>query len=68
MPKFEYATLVFESAKFLGNSKLDHEAFHKRLNDYGSEGWELVNVFPLARGYGDTREVTAIFKRPCSES
>jgi hypothetical protein len=63
MTKFEYSTLVFEVMKLLGGAKLDHEALHKKLNEYGAEGWELVNVFSLSRIEGTTHEITAVFKR-----
>jgi hypothetical protein len=62
MQKFEYATLVADSAGLL-SSKLDHKDFHQRLNAYGAEGWELVNILSWTNN-GDTREVTAVFKRP----
>ncbi len=68
MQKFEYATIAFDSGKLFGNSKLDHEAFYKRLNAYGAEGWELVNVFPITERLGMTHEVTAVFKRPLALS
>jgi hypothetical protein len=64
MQKFEYATLVVDSARFLSKPQIDHETFHDSLNKYGADGWELVNVFTLARNQGDTHEVTAVFKRP----
>jgi hypothetical protein len=60
MKKFEYSTLIFDSAKFFTGAKLDHETFHQRLNAYGADGWELVNVFTLSRVEG------VVFKRPTS--
>lgn len=64
MQKFEYATLVADSTGLL-SSKLDHNDFHQRLNAYGADGWELVNILSWTNN-GDTREVTAVFKRPLS--
>ena len=64
MQKFEYATLVIDSTGLL-TTKLDHNVFHTRLNEYGADGWELVNLLSWTLN-GDTREVTAIFKRPLS--
>ncbi len=64
MTKFEYATLVFEVTKLFVGAKLDPEAFHKKLNEYGADGWELVNVFSVCRYDGITSEITAVFKRP----
>ena len=63
MTKFEYATLVFEVTNLFSGAKLDSEAFHKKLNEYGADGWELVNVFSLSR-VGTTEQITAVFKRP----
>ena len=60
MQKFEYATLVIAAP--LG-TKLDQKDFHRRLNEYGADGWELVTTF-TQESSGITREVTAIFKRP----
>jgi len=64
MTKFEYATIAVDVTKLMIAAKLDHEAFHKKLNEYGAEGWELVNVFSLSRVEGVTYEITAVFKRP----
>jgi hypothetical protein len=64
MTKYEYATVIFDTTAFLVGAKLNHEKFHARLNEYGSEGWELVNVFDLNRYQGETFEVIAVFKRP----
>ena len=64
MTKFEYATAVFDTTALLVGAKLNHELFHAKLNDYGREGWELVNVFDLNRSAGATFEVIAVFKRP----
>ena len=62
MTKFEYATAVFDTTTFMIGSKLDHEKFHAKLNEYGKDGWDLVNVFTMDRG-ASTFEITAVFKR-----
>jgi hypothetical protein len=64
MIRFEYSTLVFDTTAFFVGAKLNHERFHAKLNEYGADGWELVNVFDLNRADGATREVVAVFKRP----
>ncbi len=61
--KFEYSTVVFDTTTLLLGSKLDHQRFNAKLNDYGKDGWELVNVFDLNRAGGTTYEVVAVFKR-----
>jgi hypothetical protein len=63
MPKFEYSTLVFDTTKLFAGPKLNHDEFHSRLNKYGQEGWELVNVFDVTRQEGMTIEIVAVFKR-----
>ncbi len=63
MTTFDYSTVAFDTTAFLVGSKLNHEAFAAKLNEYGSEGWELVNVFQMNRDEGRTYEVVAVFKR-----
>ena len=67
MKKFEYSTLVFDTAAFFVGAKLNHERFHAKLNEYGREGWELVNVFDLNRHQGTSYEVIAVLKRVAGE-
>ncbi len=62
--KFEYSTVAFDTTTFLIGSQLNHEKFNQKLNEYGRDGWELVNVFDLNRHSGATYEVVAVFKRP----
>jgi hypothetical protein len=64
MTKFEYSVVSFDTTAYLIGAKLDHARFHAKLNEYGHEGWELVNVFDMNRAQGATFEVVAIFKRP----
>ncbi len=63
MRRFEYSTQVFDTDTFFARGHLDHELFYQKLNSYGLEGWELVNVFDMNRGHGATAEVIAVFKR-----
>lgn len=65
MTKFEYAVLSFDTTAFLVDAKLDHAKFHAKLNEYGQDGWELVNVFDMNRFNGGTFEIVAVLKRPC---
>ncbi|WP_438480373.1 DUF4177 domain-containing protein [Oleiharenicola lentus] len=65
--KFEYATIAFDTTTLLLGSKLNHEKFTAKLNEYGEAGWELVNTFDLNRHSGATYEVVAVFKRACRE-
>jgi hypothetical protein len=62
--KWEYTTVIFESAGLLVSNKLDGEKFNNRLNKLGEEGWELVSVFDVDVTGGSTQEVVAVLKRP----
>lgn len=64
MTRFEYATLVLDTTKVFVGTKFDHDGFYRKLNEYGANGWELVNVFTVSHAEGTTHEVTAVFKRP----
>ena len=37
--------------------------FNHKLNEYGKEGWELVNCFDTNQTNGASRKVIAVFKR-----
>ena len=39
------------------------DTFLSQLNDYGKDGWELVQAVPIAMGYGRTSTVTFIMRR-----
>ena len=43
---------------FFGRDNRDRETTVSELNEYGAEGWELVNVLPVGA------EWLGIFKRP----
>ncbi|MDL2274009.1 DUF4177 domain-containing protein [Oscillospiraceae bacterium OttesenSCG-928-G22] len=61
MERFEYFTLVYDT-KGLSGGKVEPD-FQDRLNELGSEGWELVNSVATNQGNGFTRCIVAIFKR-----
>ena len=61
--KWEYRTVKTPaSGGFLGG-KFDNTAFVMRLNELGEEGWELVAATSTNQGYGQSRDLVAIFKR-----
>ncbi len=65
MTKWEYMTLVLPAkGLFMGGGKIDPQMLTDRLNQLGSEGWELVNVFDTNMAQGETRDVFAFLKRP----
>jgi hypothetical protein len=62
--KWEYMSVMFSTAGFFLSGELNGKAFTDRLNDLGSQGWELVSVFDTQND-GDTIEVVAVLKRRC---
>jgi hypothetical protein len=63
MQKWEYKTIKVNTKGMTGGI-LDTAAFDGMLNQFGSEGWELVAAFDTNAMYGASREAIAIFKRP----
>lgn len=59
---WEYKTFEFAPKGALGGL-VASDWLETALNDYGREGWELVNVVPFAMESGKTRTAIAIFKR-----
>ena len=55
---------MFDATGWFQAGKLDGQKFNDRLNRFGEEGWELVNVFDTNMFQGGTRDVVAVFKRP----
>jgi hypothetical protein len=60
--KWEYMSIALPAHGFLGGN-IDPDELTARLDEAGAAGWELVNVFATAQGYGKTRDVVAVFKR-----
>ena len=59
--KWEYKILD------IGNvlrGKVDDSKLDLRMNELGTEEWELVTTFTTGMGAGFTRGVVAVFKRP----
>jgi hypothetical protein len=62
--KWEYMTVLADaSGGFLGG-KFKAQPLTDRLNDLGTEGWELVSAFDTNMLHGQSRDVVLIFKRP----
>jgi len=60
---WDYKTVKFPaSGGFLGG-KFDEAALTERLNELGGQRWELVAAFSTHQGYGQSRDIVAIFKR-----
>jgi hypothetical protein len=60
---WEYKTVQLKAKGVMGGL-IDQEEFEASLNELGARGWELVNVFDTNYGYGTTRLIVAVFKRP----
>ncbi len=63
MMKWEYMTLTLPAGGLFVGGKIDAQQLTERLNELGSEGWELVSVFDTNMLEGKTRDVFAILKR-----
>ncbi len=61
MKKYEYQQFTI-GTKGLVAAKLP-DAFINQLNEYGKDGWRLVQAVPFAEGYGRTSSVTFIMLR-----
>ncbi|MEN2767861.1 DUF4177 domain-containing protein [Ornithinibacillus xuwenensis] len=62
MTKWEYAVETWT----LAITSADRQEFEEKLNDFGKEGWELVNIIPQVGGMGGTTSVEfnqLVFKR-----
>ena len=62
--KWEYKTAPLKTTGWI-KSEMDMAEIDSKLNEFGSEGWELTGVAPLAGEGGKTTEVVFLFKRPC---
>ena len=61
--KWEYMTLMLPASGLTLGGKIDGQKFTDRLNQLGSEEWELVSVFDTNMLEGKTRDVIAMLKR-----
>lgn len=61
--KWEYQTVRLRAKGFFGG-QVDEAQLDTMMNDLGREGWELAAAFDTNEGYGSTRDVVVVFKRP----
>ncbi len=61
--QWEYKTVKLRARGLMGG-KLDTGALDRMMNGLGADGWELTSAFDTNEGYGNTRDVVVIFKRP----
>ena len=62
--KWEYMTLMLPATGLILGGKIDAQKLTDRLNQLGSEKWELVSIFDTNMLDGKTRDVFAVLKRP----
>jgi hypothetical protein len=60
--KWEYKTIKLKTKGMLGGN-FDERELDDMMNEYGSQGWELVSGFDTNQAYGQSRDVVIIFKR-----
>ena len=62
MKHTEYATATIDVTGFFGG-KVDNQELAKILNSYGSKGWMLHSITPVAGTYGTARSLLLTFER-----
>ena len=62
MDKYEYHTYLYNPNGLFGG-KVDADQFNNAINQYGSQGWELVNCVASNQSYGATTHLICVFKR-----
>lgn len=60
---WEYKTLKTPATGGLLGGKFDETVLDLKLNEMGEQRWELVAAFTTNQGYGQSRDLVAIFKR-----
>lgn len=63
---WEYKTVKLSANHGFLGGKVDIQELNSQLNELGSLGWELVNTITTNMGYGTSRDIISIFKRPKS--
>jgi hypothetical protein len=61
--EWEYKVITFRTEGFMGG-KVDVSQLESLMNSLGRDEWELTAAFDTNEGYGRTRDVVVLFKRP----
>ncbi len=61
--EWEYRTVKLRPQGFWGGV-VDEAQLDAVMNGLGRDGWELATSFVTHEGYGRTRDVIMVFKRP----
>ena len=62
--KWEYKTIKLPTEGLWSAGALDESALDAAMNEIGDDGWELVSAFSTNKGFGESRDVVVMFKRP----
>lgn len=62
MTQWEYKLLTFK----LQWKGFDYNEVERELNEYGSQGWEIVSTIAPSFGAGQAIEVAVVLKRPAA--
>lgn len=60
---WEYKVITMKTEGFMGGI-VDISELETAFNNLGKDGWELIASFDTNEGYGRTRDVVVLFKRP----
>ena len=66
--QWEYKTVMFPATGWFVGGKIDAQTLTDRLNQLGSQRWELVSIFDTNMAQGATRDVIAVLKRAVVEA
>ncbi len=61
--EWEYKVITLRTEGFWGG-KIDVAQMEALMNSLGHDEWELTAAFDTNEGYGRTRDVVVLFKRP----
>lgn len=60
---WEYRVITMKTEGFMGG-KVDVSQLELMMNNLGRDEWELAAALDTNEGYGRTRDVVLLFKRP----
>jgi len=63
MAKWKYKTITLDPRWALTGMKVDFEGITRELNEYGAEGWELVNIIDTGKSL-EKGKTLIVFKCP----
>lgn len=61
--KWEHKTIKIKATGAWVGGKVDEGTLDRMMNELGADGWELVSAVSANEGFGNKRDLLAIFKR-----